>query len=234
MPPHATRRADLERACVQCGKTFWPYHDRSVFCSKPCFYASKRTLVSRTCDYCGAPFFAKASDVAKGNGRFCSRACVGIGANSDRRPISERFWERVDRSGSCWLWVRYLDRDGYGVFDPSHENRERRAHRWSWILANGPIPDGAIVCHTCDNPSCVNPSHLFLGTTQDNVSDKVSKMRHAHGSRVGGAKLTDDAVRELRTLRRGGWTLDALSERYGIHRASVSHIARGDTWKHVH
>jgi hypothetical protein len=98
----------------------------------------------------------------------------------DLRPLPERFWSRVDTSGglwACWPWTRGRNGAGYGLISQQH--RDVSAHRLSWELANGPIPPGLYVCHTCDNPPCCNPSHLFLGTPTDNVRDMYAKGRHS-------------------------------------------------------
>src|SRR5690349_3504200 len=91
-------------------------------------------------------------------------------------PInSERFWSIVDKSKDCWEWKNSLNQSGYGVF---YQNSVGYfAHRVSYFLMNGEIPIGLLVCHKCDNPKCVNPEHLFLGTSKDNMLDKVLKGR---------------------------------------------------------
>ena len=99
------------------------------------------------------------------------------------KTTEERFWEKVAklRSG-CWEWTAACSSYGYGTF--FFEGRNQPAHRVSWVLHRGPIPDGLLVCHTCDNPPCVNPAHLFLGTHQDNAEDKVKKGRHTWGEKT--------------------------------------------------
>ncbi len=85
----------------------------------------------------------------------------------------ERFWSKVDKSGDCWLWRGSVNPQGYGTF--SFGGKSRGAHRVSYLLSKGEIGDGLCVCHTCDNPPCVNPDHLWLGTQADNMRDMGSK-----------------------------------------------------------
>jgi hypothetical protein len=93
--------------------------------------------------------------------------------------MPERFWSKVDRTGDCWLWVAHRNAQGYGQFATGgHHGAQVSAHRFAWELTNGPVPDGMFVLHHCDNPPCVRPDHLFLGTQRDNVLDAWSKGRH--------------------------------------------------------
>lgn len=133
----------------------------------------------------------------------------------------------VTESG-CWLWVSTIKHTGYGGFWMNGETIG--AHRASWILHRGEIPEGGVICHKCDTPSCVNPSHLFLGTDADNVADKTVKGRAAKGSGHALAKLTEDQARQI-FLARG--TQSSIASRFGVHQSQVSNIKRKVTWAHA-
>lgn len=110
------------------------------------------------------------------------------------------------------------------------------AHRVSWEMENGPIPDGLQVCHHCDNPPCVNPEHLFLGTQKNNLDDRNRKGRAvwSPGSRNGGAKLVEEDVLEIRRLGAARCeTQAAIADRFGVTPSQISHILRRVSWKHL-
>lgn len=140
-----------------------------------------------------------------------------------------RFWSKVRKTESCWLWIAATTK-GYGQF---HHLDERYAHRVSWVLAHGPVPDGMRVLHHCDTPLCVNPSHLFLGTARDNTADMVSKRRHAHGAKTGTAKLTEDSVHLIAKMWAEGKSSTEISKQLGIVFGTVCAITRGQLWSHV-
>lgn len=151
------------------------------------------------------------------------------------RPLAERFWEKVDKRGpdECWLWTASFKSGSYGSIRIGR--RAVRAHRVSYELANGPIPEGdgahgTCVLHRCDTPSCVNPAHLFLGSQADNIHDCESKSRgnHPKGESVGTVRLSDHAVVALRCLRLvGGHTHHELSRLIDCSPAQVSNILSG-------
>jgi hypothetical protein len=143
-------------------------------------------------------------------------------------------WGRVEKTATgCWLYRGNLTPNGYGVL--SVGGRSRATHRLAWELTHGPVPPGLYICHRCDQPACCNPAHLFLGTPSDNQADSVAKGRRPSrkGSRHPLAKLTDDAVREIRAGKaRGERTID-LARRFGISEPSVCRIAKGYGWSHT-
>jgi len=148
-------------------------------------------------------------------------------------------------SGDCWVWQGKTN-GGYGSLIIN--SKIIRAHRYSWEMANGPIPGDLKVLHTCDNPPCVNPAHLFLGTNADNTADMVAKGRSttgmrnglvkhperaARGSAHGSAKLNEDTVREIRAARAAGESLSELSHHFEISPTTIIDVAKRKTWKHV-
>lgn len=142
-------------------------------------------------------------------------------------PAPERFWPKVQRSEGCWTWTGAKDWDGYPIFGLSSSQKSVRGHRWVYEQENGPIPPGMQVCHTCDNPSCVRPDHLFLGTNQDNMTDRNRKGRTSKGEAHYAAKLTDEQVSQIRSLRDSGLRHREIAERFGVSRPYVSDLLRG-------
>lgn len=144
-----------------------------------------------------------------------------------RRPASERFDEKVDRRDrdGCWEWTGCRSRKGYGRFNAG---RPGLAHRFAYERENGPIPPGLLVCHRCDNPSCVNPAHLFLGTPADNSADMVRKGRspRSPGERSGKCRLTDRQVEIIRWRAACGTPLNEIADEFGVHPSYVSRLVR--------
>lgn len=138
---------------------------------------------------------------------------------------------RVDSTG-CWLWTAAKYYNGYGVFHM--ENGNHTAHRAGWLLMRGPVPEGMDVCHHCDVPECVNPDHLFIGTRQDNMMDRVRKGRHPRkgnkGSKNGRAKLTEADIPVIRSSAKR--QIDLAAE-YGVSQEQISAVKIRKTWNHV-
>lgn len=160
-------------------------------------------------------------------------------ANSDevgprRAAIISRFWSHVNRAEAeaCWSYCGYVSDRGYGVFGYTSGGRSVRvrAHRLAWELSRGEIPDGLSVLHRCDNPRCVNPSHLFLGSQKDNMHDAVRKGRkRAWGLQ----KLNAEQVHEIRRRCRRGERQRDVGRAFGVARNTVSQIVNRKTWAHL-
>ena len=146
------------------------------------------------------------------------------------RPITERFWEKVDKRGSddCWEWQGSIDKRGYGQLKNPLARNNVRAHRFAYQLAHGELPDDQLVCHSCDNRRCVNPAHLFLGTHADNLQDMRDKGRHPHGDSHPNCTLSDDQVAEIRArFAAGGVSQKELASQYGTTHSYISGIVTG-------
>lgn len=134
-----------------------------------------------------------------------------------------------EQRGACREWVGARFESGYGLI--RLEGRTRRAHRVSYESVYGPIPDGLMVRHTCDNPPCINPEHLILGTAKDNMTDAVTRGRISHGEGHAWHKVTAKQVAEIRDQARAGATQQSLADEYGIDQTQVSRIVRGKSWR---
>jgi len=159
--------------------------------------------------------------------------------------LRQRFYENVKPGSGCWLWRGSLTAKGYGRI--KIKRKHYGAHRLSWIVHNGDIPDGLCVCHKCDTPQCVNPSHLFLGSHADNQRDCQRKGRRASGAAHGHykkpeawprgrrhfrAKLSDEKVRYIREMR-GAVPQRVLAEKFNVPQTAISAVQRNKTWRHV-
>jgi hypothetical protein len=200
---------------------------------------------THTCQQCNQPFLSE-----KREQTYCRKGCA-TSARWSRRSVDNTYWPRIDRTGgaqACWLWQEGCDRDGYGKCRvPGFV--ERRAHRISYMLKHGHIPDGLWVLHTCDTPRCCNPAHLFLGTVADNNADMIAKGREARGDQSGArkhpervprghdchsAKLTDAQVEEARRQYATGLYRQVdLAAIYGVSQTTIGKAIRGASWKHV-
>lgn len=167
------------------------------------------------------------------------------------RPLSERFWEKVDktpghgRDGDCWMWTSHVAKDGYGQFWVNEKKRAERPHRLSYLMATGQDPTGLLVCHKCDNPLCVRPDHLFLGTNSDNMADMSAKKRTRYhlypetvlicqpGEKNPRSKLTESEVVSIIRRHRAGESTSLLAKEFGINRNHVLKLVRGERWGHV-
>lgn len=155
-------------------------------------------------------------------------------------PLAERFNASYIANGNgCWIWKLAKVAEGYGAI--TIRGKLKRAHRLSWELHRGEIPDGMFVCHSCDIPACVNPDHLFLGTPKDNSQDAVRKGRFSiprksfkqRGELHPLARITESDVRTIRSKHASGITCAELARRYKMTHANATAIVKRRTWKHV-
>ena len=146
----------------------------------------------------------------------------------------DRFWKRVDKRSldECWPWLGAKGKTGYGTA-VLKRGSNIYAHRAAYLIHKGEIPAGIFVLHHCDNRSCVNPGHLFLGTALDNSRDMKSKNRHPHGSTHQNAKLTEAEVILMRKLSTEGWRNIELVRRFDLAPATVCRILQRKQWVHI-
>ena len=156
----------------------------------------------------------------------------------------KRFWTHIhkqDTLNGCWLWIGTVDRYGYGRF--AIKGKQFLAHRIAYELTYGKIPDGLLCCHHCDNPRCVRPDHLFIGTNSDNMIDAYKKGRlrqlspftsqNTRGSNNANAKLTKTDILEIRYLRYDGFSQGTIAKRFNVSVSTIKDILHKRTWNHV-
>ena len=157
-------------------------------------------------------------------------------------PLADRFWSKVDKCGECWTWTGCRTALGYGSILAEGERKWIYAHRVSWEIHNGRLPEPTgdrtrdiCVLHRCDNPSCVRPEHLFLGTMKDNSRDMARKGRcryvTMYGEKHPNSKLTWEAVRRIRELRATGVQAKVLATTYGVSDTLIRYVCSGAGWK---
>lgn len=150
------------------------------------------------------------------------------------KSIRERFFDKVEKTDSCWNWTASLNFDGYGRF--LLNGKSKGAHRISWELHNGLISSNLCVLHTCDNRKCVNPKHLFLGTHQDNIQDRSQKKRtYRHlGENNGKAFLNQKIVLKIRKIYSlGNITQTQLAKKFNLSVTHIFKIVNKQIWKHI-
>lgn len=148
--------------------------------------------------------------------------------------MDERFWSKVDKSGDCWEWIACKTKAGYGQY--SVNGSREYTHRLSWEYKYGPITSGIFVCHKCDNPACINPEHLFLGTQKDNMGDCHAKGRGSkppihYGESHPMSKLTEEEVIRIRSFSHLG--PPGVGKLFGISRQLAGAVLKRQIWKHI-
>lgn len=148
--------------------------------------------------------------------------------------ILERLLARVKvNANGCFEWQAARLACGYGRFYVREQKKEMQVHRVAYEAVRGPIPEGKLVCHHCDNRRCCNPAHLFLGTHKDNSRDCVSKNRHVHGSKAHNAKLTEADIVAICERYNAGRNHYELADEFGVCRPVITEILQGKLWPHV-
>ncbi len=163
--------------------------------------------------------------------RFTNNGTLEIGTiiGNDEK----RFWSKVEKTDTCWLWRGALQPNGYGYFKLAGKNL--KAHRYSYYLAHGEEPGAFFVCHTCDNPRCVNPEHLWLGTQLDNIKDMLAKGRNyiPLAEECNLSKLSKKDVVQIRDLLNEKITQKEIAKRFNVTQSAISAIKLGRTWSLV-
>lgn len=180
------------------------------------------------CD-CGNKKIISESNLQSGNIKSCG--CLrSIHRKNYDEDMKQKLFSKIKQVNDCWEWQGSLHRQGYGNFP--YKNSGQLAHRVSWILFNGEIPSGMNICHKCDNPPCVNPDHLFVGSYQDNINDMFRKGRKNHqGENHPKVKLSSSQVLEIRELLNKKITQEEICKKYGITNGHVGSIKHKRTWK---
>lgn len=149
-------------------------------------------------------------------------------------PTILRISNNIHKTGTCWNWNGCKTPDGYGLI--RHNGPQELAHRASWMVYRGPIPEGMCVLHHCDNPACVNPDHLFLGSHRDNMADCAAKQRIRNGNQKGSSnghsKLTEQDIPNIRSLSKS-FSHSTIAKCFDVSRRTISAVVEGKNWKHV-
>lgn len=196
------------------------------------------------CETCGREYPTIPAEAARGR-RFCSNRCRGVWI-ATRKTDEQRFWEKVDKAGPmpphapdlgpCWLWTGHRMVTGYGAIGkrkPGGGFTWVYAHRRSWEMANGPIPDRKHILHACDTPPCVNPAHLSLGTQAENTADAAEKGRMRQGDRHPVARLRARYIPEIEAMHKAGLSYARIAAVYGVTHQTIGDVLLGRSWKSV-
>jgi hypothetical protein len=227
------------RECEQCEKPFVPMKGSAGrFCSRKCSGAYRTAHLERfLCDHCGKLIEHRVFQNQGYKNYFCSTSCHDEFRIANRSSLGDRYWKFAVKTEGCWEWSGFTDENGYGrVSAYTDDDRwvPHLAHRISWELHFGAIPDGLFVLHRCDNPPCSRPDHLFLGNQLDNMQDCASKGRRPRGEESHTAKVTEAQVIEMRLrFAAGERNYSKLGREYGISGGQARAIILKERWRHV-
>ncbi len=196
--------------------------------------------MSKTCSHEGCDKCVSAMGLCSMHYMRLRRAGLVPTGTRARGTLEERFWRKVEKSDGCWEWQGTISPNGYGrIQEGGKGTAHLGAHRVSYEMHKGPIPEGMVVMHSCDNRRCVNPAHLSVGTHSENTRDAVQKGRWHHkppckkGESHSQAKLTEDMIREIRACPKDKVPGHVLAAKYGVRATTINAIRRGKSWKHV-
>lgn len=195
-----------------------------------------KSVIKKNCIYCGKEYQRPFSEAKRSNMKFCSRSCVTANTNKkNKKQTIELFYKNTivpKNRDECWIWqcgktARYGQIKINGI--------KVGVHRFSYEYFNGKIPEGMYICHQCDQPKCVNPKHLFIGSSQDNMDDKIQKGRgkYCKGEKQAGSILSEQQVKEIKLKLKEGVYQRILSAEYGVSQTTIYKINQGIHWKHV-
>lgn len=229
-------KGTIPRVCGSCHAPF-EARERAVrsgfglYCNRTCSARAQRTRLDRTCEQCGSSFTAVPAEVNKGKGKLCSKLCANAALVV---PLMDRIWQHIDKRepDDCWLWTAKRHARGYG--ETGDRGRYLRVTR---VLLEDKIgrvlEPGELALHSCSNPPCCNPSHLFAGDHDRNMEQRGAEGKYPNGQQHVMAKLTDDAVRQIRNCRPyHGYKAD-LARRFGVTHRTIRSVLDGSTWQHV-
>lgn len=213
--------------CEHCGKAYHATPQRlsqSRFCSQTC--RTQATTVIVSCRYCGAK--RRVSRAMSPKYKYCDATCRALDNTMERR-----YWRKVRVAGEndCWEWTGALLSDGYGTF--TVDNRPKRATHVAWFIEHGEWPREQM-CHTCDNPRCVNPRHLYDADQSTNILDAYQKGRARRGENHGSAVLTEANVLEIWRMIADGRSDAEIAALFGVNHGTVYWIRVGRNWRHLH
>jgi len=188
-----------------------------------------------TCSMCSVHFIRayRISTKRAANPQYCSKLCQTKAQKEKAlQSFSDRFWGNVmiGSNDVCWLWIGRKNQNGYGVFD--HGGRPHIASRFCYELSHGKLPQNIFVCHSCDNPGCVNPSHLWAGTPKQNVDDCVAKGRNSGGNGLRGSAASRSKLTEAqaRTIKLSRVPAVDLAAEFGVSATAIRKIQSGENW----
>lgn len=212
--------------CKLCNKEFI-YCDASqpgIYCSRPCKYLAHRgELKKANCKGCNVEI--QWTQTKQRN--YCKVECLNNQITSRTNEIiKENFEKKVIKQDGCWGWNGMINAGGYARM--SKNNKKESAHRISYIIHKGEIPEGFNINHICHNKICTNPEHLYAGSQKQNVDDMLKANRAKHNS-----VLNEEQVIEIKRLIKEGKSLKDLSKKYKVNSTVISNIRRNKTWRHV-